>query len=379
VKVMLRRIHHIMVKEFIQAVRDPRLRIFLFLPPLIQLVIYGYTINFDIKHIRTGVFDESRTSLSREFIQRFGATDYFDLDYFPHSPGSMRSLLDRDQVSLILRIPWDFAEKLQASKTAPLQLVIDGTDSNAALIVGRYANAIIDDYAAELRNERLGSQGLAEDLGVPIAVEEQTWFNLNRISRFSFVPGVIAMVVMLVSIMLTALAIVREKEIGTMEQLLVAPIRPVEFMLGKTIPFVIISLVDVILVTLVAIFWFDVPFRGNPLVLLLGTLLFLFSSVGVGLFISNVCTTQQQAMMVSSFFFMPAILLSGLVFPIDNMPQAVQYVTYLNPLRYFIIVVQDVFLKGVGLDFLWPDMVGMALLGLVLLSSSVLGFRKRLG
>ena len=376
---MLRRIYHIMVKEFIQAVRDPRLRIFLFLPPLIQLLIYGYTINFDIKHIRTGVFDQSRTSQSREFTKRFGATDYFDLDYFPPSPVSMRSLLDRGKVSLILHIPWDFAEKLQAGKTAPMQLVIDGTDSNAALIVGRYANAIINDYAAEFRNDRLGRLGLAEDLGVPIAVEEQTWFNLNRISRFSFVPGVIAMVVMLVSIMLTALAVVREKEIGTMEQLLVAPIQPVEFMLGKTIPFVIISLIDVILVTLVAIFWFEVPFRGNPLVLLLGTILFLFSSVGVGLFISNVCSTQQQAMMVSSFFFTPAILLSGLVFPIDNMPQAVQYITYLNPLRYFIIVVQDVFLKGVGLDFLWPQMVGMATLGLLLLSSSVLGFRKRLG
>ena len=376
---MLRRIYHIMVKEFIQAVRDPRLRIFLFLPPLIQLLIYGYTINFDIKHIRTGVFDQSRTSQSREFTKRFGATDYFDLDYFPHSPVSMRRLLDRGKVSLILHIPWDFAEKLQAGKTAPLQLVIDGTDSNAALIVGRYANAIINDYAAEFRNDRLGRLGLAEDLGVPIAVEEQTWFNLNRISRFSFIPGVIAMVVMLVSIMLTALAVVREKEIGTMEQLLVAPIQPVEFMLGKTIPFVIISLVDVILVTVVAIFWFEVPFRGNPLVLLLGTILFLFSSVGVGLFISNVCSTQQQAMMVSSFFFTPAILLSGLVFPIDNMPQAVQYITYLNPLRYFIIVVQDVFLKGVGLDFLWPQMVGMATLGLLLLSSSVLGFRKRLG
>ena len=376
---MLRRIYHIMVKEFIQAVRDPRLRIFLFLPPLIQLLIYGYTINFDIKHIRTGVFDQSRTSQSREFTKRFGATDYFDLDYFPPSPVSMRSLLDRGKVSLILHIPWDFAEKLQAGKTAPMQLVIDGTDSNAALIVGRYANAIINDYAAEFRNDRLGRLGLAEDLGVPIAVEEQTWFNLNRISRFSFIPGVIAMVVMLVSIMLTALAVVREKEIGTMEQLLVAPIQPVEFMLGKTIPFVIISLVDVILVTVVAIFWFEVPFRGNPLVLLLGTILFLFSSVGVGLFISNVCSTQQQAMMVSSFFFTPAILLSGLVFPIDNMPQAVQYITYLNPLRYFIIVVQDVFLKGVGLDFLWPQMVGMATLGLLLLSSSVLGFRKRLG
>ena len=278
-----------------------------------------------------------------------------------------------------MRIPWDFAEKLQANKTASLQLIIDGTDSNAALIVGRYVNGIINDYVNEVKRDRLGRQGLAKDIGVPISLDEQTWFNPNRISRFSFVPGVIAIVVMLVSIMLTALAVVREKEIGTMEQLLVTPIRPVEFILGKTIPFVIISLADVILVILVAIFWFEVPLRGNPLVLLLGTILFLFSSVGAGLFISNVCSTQQQAIMVSTFFFTPAILLSGLVFPIENMPQAVQYITYLNPLRYFIIVVQDVFLKGVGLDFLWPQMVGMATLGLALLGSSVLGFRKRLG
>ena len=378
-KSMLSRIRHLIVKEFIQAVRDPRLRIFLFLPPLVQLLIYGYTINFEVKHIRTGIFDECRTSQSRELIKRFGATDYFDLDYFPSSPQQMQDLFDRGKVTFTLRIPWDFAEKLQANKTASLQLIIDGTDSNAALIVGRYVNGIINDYVNEVKRDRLGRQGLAKDIGVPISLDEQTWFNPNRISRFSFVPGVIAIVVMLVSIMLTALAVVREKEIGTMEQLLVTPIRPVEFILGKTIPFVIISLADVILVILVAIFWFEVPLRGNPLVLLLGTILFLFSSVGAGLFISNVCSTQQQAIMVSTFFFTPAILLSGLVFPIENMPQAVQYITYLNPLRYFIIVVQDVFLKGVGLDFLWPQMVGMATLGLALLGSSVLGFRKRLG
>lgn len=349
---MLNRIRHIMVKEFIQAVRNPRLRIFLFLPSLIQLLIYGYTINFEVKHIRTGVLEQSRTSQSREFIKRFVTTDYFELDYFPPSAQLMQDLLNRGKVTFILHIPWDFAEKLQANKTAPLQVVSDGTDSNAALIVSRYANVIIDDYLTEVKRERLGRQGLAENLGEPLAVDEKTWFNPNRISRFSFVPGVVAIVVMLVSIMLTSLAVVREKESGTMEQLLVTPIRPVEFMLGKTIPFVIISLADVILVTLVAIFWFGVPFRGNPLVLFFGTVLFLFSSVGAGLFISNVCSTQQQAIMVSTFFFTPAILLSGLVFPIENMPPAVQCITYLNQLRYFIIVVQDVFLKGVGLKFL---------------------------
>ncbi len=370
----LRRIYHILVKEFIQAVRDPRLRIFLFLPPIVQLLMYGYAINFDIQHIRTAVFDEARAPESRALINRFASNKYFDLYYYADCQEQVRDLLDRGRVTFALRLPWDFAKNLQAGKPAAVQLLIDGTDSNAALIVARYANTILNDYSLELLQERLGRRG---SLSTPVAVEELTWFNKNRISSYSFVPGVIAMVVMLVSILLTALAVVREKEIGTMEQLLVTPIRPVEFILGKTIPFVLISLGDVVLVTMLAIFWFEVPLRGSPPVLLLGTLLFLISTVGLGLFISTLCATQQQAMMVSSFFFTPAILLSGLVFPIPNMPVAVQYLTYLNPLRYFIIVIQDVFLKGAGLAALWPQMVAMTLLGAALLSLSVLRFRRR--
>lgn len=370
----LRRIYHILVKEFIQAVRDPRLRIFLFLPPLIQLLMYGYAINFDIQHIRTAVFDEARTPQTRALINRFASNPYFGLYYYVGRHEQVRDLLDRGQVTFALRFPWDFAKNLKLGKPAAVQLLIDGTDSNAALIVGRYANTILNDYSTELLKERLG-RGAA--MSTPVALEEQTWSNANRVSSYSFVPGVIAMVVMLVSMMLTALSVVREKEIGTMEQLLVTPLRPVEIILGKTIPFVLISLADVVLVILVALFWFGVPFRGSPPVLLLGTLLFLISSVGVGLLISTLCSTQQQAMMVATFFQLPFIMLSGLVFPIPNMPVAVQYLTYINPLSYFIIVIQDVFLKGVGLAVLWPQMVGLALLGGALLTLSVLRFRQR--
>jgi ABC-2 type transport system permease protein len=259
-----------------------------------------------------------------------------------------------------------------------VQLILDGTDSNAALITSRYASTIIFDYALEILNQRLNQLGIGKQGSGPLIIEERTWFNPNRISSTSFIPGVVAMVVMLVSLQLTALAVVREKEMGTLEQLLVSPIRPLELLLGKTIPFVIISLVDVALVTIVAIYWFDVPFRGNPLILLLGTVLFLFCTVGGGLFISTFSATQQQAMMVSVFFFMPAILLSGLVFPIHNMPQAAQLITYLNPLRYFIIVLQDLFLKGVGLEVLWPQFAAMAGLGVAMMTLSVLRFHKRL-
>jgi ABC-2 type transport system permease protein len=295
------------------------------------------------------------------------------------SPRDLDDLVNRNRITLALHIPWDFSKKLDAGQKTSVQLILDGTDSNAALITSRYASAIIFDYAVEVLNHRLNRLGIGPKGSGPLYIEDRTWFNPNRISSTSFIPGVVAMVVMLVSLQLTALAVVREKEIGTLEQLLVSPIRPFELLVGKTIPFVIISLVDVALVTAVAMFWFEVPFRGNPLVLLLGTILFLLCTVGGGLFISTFSATQQQAMMVSVFFFMPAILLSGLVFPIHNMPLAAQLVTYINPLRYFIIVLQDLFLKGVGLDVLWPQFAAMAGLGGSLLTLSVLRFHKRLG
>ena len=375
---MLRRIWHIVRKEFIQALRDPRLRLFVILPPLIQLIIYGYAINFDIKNIATAVFDEDRTQESRDLINRFAATHYFDLHYQVSSQQQVRDLMDRGRITLAVRISPDFTDNLRAKRPALLQLIIDGTDSNTALVVSRYAGAILTDYSQKILRERLREMGLGQTLAVPVVIEPRAWFNVNLKSRYTYVPGVIAMVVMLVSLMLTALSVVREKEIGTMEQILVSPIRPLEFMLGKTVPFVLISLADVVLVTLVGLFWFEVPLRGNPLVLFCGVIFFLFNSVGLGLLISTVSTTQHQAMMAGTFFFTPAILLSGLVFPIPNMPLAVQYLTFLNPLSYFIIIIQDVFLKGVGLAVLWPQLVGLALLGIALLTLSVLRFREHL-
>lgn len=375
---MWQRLRYIIIKEFIQAVRDPRLRIFILLPPIIQLLTYGYAINFDYRQIAMAVWDEAQTAQSREFIKRFSQNDYFRLAYYIQSQQEMNDLIDRNKITLALHIPYDFSRNLATGKRTPVQLILDGTDSNAALITSRFANTIIFDYAVEVLARRLNRLGVGEQSSGQLYVEERTWFNPNRISSTSFIPGVVAMVVMLVSLQLTALAIVREKEIGTLEQLLVSPIRPLELMLGKTIPFVIISLLDVLLVTIIAIFWFEVPFRGNPLVLLLATILFLFCTVGGGLFISTISATQQQAMMISVFFFMPAILLSGLVFPIHNMPWLAQLVTYINPLTYFIVVAQDVFLKGVGLAVLWPELLAMGALGCALLTLSVLRFHKRL-
>ncbi len=374
---MLRRIGRMLVKEFIQVLRDKRMRVLLFLPPLVQLIVYGYAINFDINHIRTAVLDQDRSAASRDLISRLSETPYFDLRWYLDNENQARDLIDRGDMTLLLRIPHDFAKNLKTGDTSALQIVVDGTDSNAALVVLRYVTQIISAFTEEQMNKRLRDLGKTE-IKTPLTIEPRVYYNENLTGRWSFVPGVIAMVVLLVSLMLTALAVVREKEIGTMEQLLVSPLRPAELLLGKTVPFVIIAIIDAALVTAVGVFWFGVPLKGSLWVLGLGTVLFLFNSVGLGLLISTLSSTQQQAMTGGSFILTPAILLSGLIFPIANMPEAVQYMTYLNPLRYFIIVVRGVFLKGVGLDILWPEMAGLGILGLALFTLSVLRFHKRI-
>jgi drug efflux transport system permease protein len=374
---MWRRIHHIIIKEFIQVLRDKKLRFFLIVPPLIQLLTYGYVVNFDIKHVALAVFDESRTMESRQLIERFASNEWFNVKYFVKSQKELLHLVDWGDITMALWIQWDFATRMRQGKSGRLQVIVDATDSNAALIVSRYAGTVIADYNQQQLNQRLARQGQdwAGQSGLPLDIEPRAWFNSNLISRYSMVPGVIAMVVLLVSLMLTALSVVREKEIGTLEQILVTPIRPIELMLGKTIPFVIISLVEVAMVTALGILWFEVPFRGSFLVLLLGTMAFLFNSVGLGLLISTVSTSQQQAMMAGNLFLTPAILLSGLIFPIANMPVFFQYLTYLNPLMYFIIVAQGVFLKGAGLALLWPQITAMTVLGLGMLGLAVARFK----
>jgi ABC-2 type transport system permease protein len=375
---MGRRIWQMIKKEFIQVWRDRRLRIFLFLPPIVQLVIYGYAINFDIKQVPFGIFDEDRTQASEILTSRFTASEYFRLTNSINSEGDLRNLLDRSQITMAVHIPKGFAEKIKAGQPAPLQLILDATDSNTALIVAKYTRTILNDYSQELLQQTLQRLNLPKKVQIPVVIEPRAWLNPNLESKNAFVPGVIAMVVMLVSLMLTALSVVREREIGTMAQILVSPLSPLEFLAGKTIPFVLISLVDVILVSLMGVFWFEVPFQGSAAVLFIGTLAFLLSSVGLGLLISTACTTQQQAVMAGTFVLTPAILLSGLIFPIANMAVIFQYITYANPLRYFIMVVQGVFLGGRGLAALWPQMAAMAGLGVVFLSLSIMRFRGRL-
>ena len=375
---MGRRIWQMVKKEFIQVWRDRRLRVFLILPPIVQLVIYGYAINFDIRQVPFGVFDEDRSQASELLVSRFTASEYFLLTDSINSDAELKGLIDRSRITLAVHIPKGFAAKIKANQPVPLQIILDATDSNTALIVAKYTRTILNDYAREMLQQTLRHLNLPKKLQTPVVIEPRAWLNPNLESKNAFVPGVIAMVVMLVSLMLTALSVVREREIGTMAQILVSPLSPLEFLCGKTIPFILISLVDVALITLMGVFWFEIPFQGSVGVLFIGTLAFLLSSVGLGLLISTTCSTQQQAVMAGTFVLTPAILLSGLIFPIANMAVIFQYITYVNPLRYFIVIVQGVFLGGRSLTALWPQMAAMAGLGVVFLGLSIIRFRGRL-
>ena len=376
---MLTRLIQMLIKEFIQVFRDKRTRYILFGPPLIQMLIFGYAATFEIRHVHLAVLDLDHTQESRELVSRFSSTEYFDLQRQLMDQAQIADLIDRGEVTVALQVHPGFSENLRKGQTASLQVVVDATNSNTALIAAGYANQIAQNFAQDYQQDRMQriSPMLVERIP-HVELQPRPWYNTDLRSRLFFVPGVICSLTLVLVTTLTAFAVVREREIGTLEQIMVTPIRPVEFILGKTVPFFLIGLLDVALIGTVGTLWFQVPFRGQVSVLLAGTILFLLCQLGVGLLISTVSRTQQQAMVTSFFFIMPAITFSGFGFPISTMPQWLQQITYLDPLRYFLVVIRGVYLKGVGLDVLWPQMAGMAVLGMGVLTLSVFRFHKAL-
>jgi ABC-2 type transport system permease protein len=375
---MWERLRHMLRKEFIQILRDPRMRAVIIVVPIVQVLIFGYAVTTDVRNIHTAVYDLDNTPQSRDLIDRFVGSGYFQVVAWIHSEAQVRDALDRGTAKAVLRLNRGFGDAIAAGRRAPLQILLDGTDSNTASLVLKYAAQITADYDERVLTKEVLLRTGQPPPPPPVVLSERAWFNPNLESRDYFVPGVIALLVMVVSTLLSSMAIVREKEIGTIEQIMVTPMGRLEFILGKTIPFALIGFLDVLLISLVAVFWFHVPIHGNPLLLFSCTGLFLMSTLGVGLFISTVSRTQQQAMMTAFFFMQPAILLSGFIYPIANMPVVVQWFTYLNPLRYFLVIIRGVFLKGVGIPVLWPQMAALALLGTALLLLASSRFRKTL-
>lgn len=367
-----------LVKEFIQVFRDPKMRGVIFMMPIIQTLVFGYAVTTDVRHVRTAVYDLDHSVASRELTSRFVRSGYFDLVADVSREGDVRTLMDRGTVRAVLQINRGFGGDLAAGRTASVQVIVDGTDSNTAAVVLDYAARITQAYSTDILARRIATLPGAVTRPGAVELESRAWFNDNLESRNFYVPGVIAIIVLLITLMLTSMAVVREKEIGTMEQIIVTPIKPVEFILGKTVPFALIGLADVLLITTIGVGWFGIPIRGSLLVLFGATALYLLTTLGIGLLISTVSQTQQQAMMSSFFFYFPAVLLSGFMFPIANMPTVVQWLTYLNPLRYFLVIVRGVFLKGVGPEILWPQMASLAVMGVVTLGLASRRFRKTL-
>jgi len=375
---MWERILTMLRKEFRSVFRDPRMRMVIFGLPVIQTLIFGYAVTLDVHHVRLVVIDYDATPASRAFVARFTGSGYFDAVLQTADADAARRAIDSAEASAILQLNAGFESGLAAGRPTAAQLIVDGSDSNTARLVLNYSSVIASGYNSELVLEQARRQAGRTFAAGAVDLRARAWFNADLESRNFYVPGIIATLVMLVSLMLTSMAIVREKEVGTIEQIMVTPIKPVEFILGKCAPFIVIGFVNVFMVTAVGAFWFDIPIRGSFLLLLLGTALFLLSTLGIGLFISTVSRTQQQAMMTTFFFFFPAMLLSGFVYPIANMPVVVQWLTFLDPLRYFLIIIRGVFLKGVGVDVLWPQLAALLALGLGVMSFAVTRFHKTL-
>jgi ABC-2 type transport system permease protein len=376
---MLARLKQMLIKEFIQVFRDKRTRFILIGPPIIQMMVFGYAANYEIRHVPAVVLDLDQSQESRELVSRFSSSPYFDVQRQLTDSRQLGESIERGDTTVGLEIDAGFAQKLLKGETAPLQVIVDATNSNTALIASGYISQIALGFAQEYQRDRIYriAPQLMEVMP-SVELAPRPWYNPDLSSRWFFVPGIIGSLTVVLVVTLTAFAVVREREIGTLEQIMVTPIRPVEFILGKTLPFFFIGLADVTLIAVIGSLWFHVPFRGSVGVLALGTVLFLLCMLGVGLLISTVSATQQQAMVTAFFFIMPAITFSGFGFPISTMPQWMQYCSYAIPLRYFLVVIRGSYLKGVGMDILWPQMAAMAGLGIALLTAAILRFHKAL-
>lgn len=376
---MFGRLKHMLIKEFIQVFRDKRARFFLFGPPIIQMMIFGYAATLEIKHVPTVIVDYDNSQVSRDLVSRFEASRYFDIRKKLPDSRQVKQLIDDGDVTMAIQINAGFAKDIRKGQTAHVQVLVDSTNSNTALVGLGYVNEIAAKFASDYLKETLERTAPFAITQMPkIVLDKRPWYNTDMSSQWFFVPGVIGNLVLVIVVTLTAFAVVREREIGTLEQIMVTPIRRSEFILGKTIPFFLIGLLDAALISTIGILKFSIPLRGSIGVLACGTVLFLLCVLGIGLFISTVSLTQQQAMMTSFFFIMPSVIFSGFGSPISSMPEFFQYLTYINPMRYYQIVLRSVYLKGVGLDVLWPEMAAMAVIGVSMLMVSVLRFQKSL-
>ncbi|MEK7375860.1 MAG: ABC transporter permease [Candidatus Margulisiibacteriota bacterium] len=372
------RLFHLIKKEFIQLTRDKRLIGAVIIAPILQLIIFGYVATTDVRDIPTVVLDFNRTSASREFTETFANTGYFSINYYVSNFEEEKALLNSGKVKAAINIPQDFAKDIKAGRSAEVQFVVDGANSNSASIILGYIQGITFDYSMKVLKDRFRNIGNVEDKINIINAKVRVFHNQTLSSTNYMIPGIIAMLLTLITAVLTSISIVKEKEYGTLEQLIVTPVKPYELMVSKMAPYIILSLIDVVLVMLVAVFWFKVPILGSIPLLFALISIFLVTNLGLGLYISTISANMQQTVLSVVFIMIPSMLLSGFIFPIANMPAVIQPITYLIPMRYFLTIVRGIFLKGIGIEYLWKDALLLSLLGGLIFTMAARKFRKKL-
>lgn len=369
------RVFQLLRKELVQLLRDPRSRKLLIIAPIIQLLVFGYAVNTDVRHARTFLLDADQTSESRALAATLTAGGYFDIVARSERPAEMTRALDAGDVLIGVHIPRGFAANIARGKATSVQLLVDGSSANTANVALGYATQIVGRYGLQRGAEIAARAGRSTPSG-GVDFAPRVWYNPNLESRAYNVPAVMGNIVMLMALLLTSLAVVRERELGTLEQLMVSPLKPVELILGKTIPSALVAMFDVVLVTTVALLWFRIPFEGSFVVLGVASLLYVLTGLGVGLLISTVSNTQQEAFMSMFMFFLPALMMGGLLFPVENMPHWVQWISAFDPIRHYLLVVRGVFLRGAGWSVVWPQMAVLAAFGVGLLAIATRKFHK---
>ncbi len=374
----------VIVKEFLQLRQDKKMIPIIFVAPVIQIVLFGFAVNTDVTNVATVLVDQDKSAASRDLVSRFVQSGYFELVGVEEQADAVSPWLLTGRAQLALVIDTDYGRALAAGQTPRVQVIVDGSDSSATTVALGYASSIISGRAAEAMAERLDGQlarggGSPSGVGGSIELVPRVWYNPDLLSRWFYVPAVLAMVLMMMTMMLSAMGVVREKEIGTMEQLIVTPIRSWQLLVGKLFPFAVIGFIQALLISAVTVWGFNVRLAGSFTLLLGLTMLFVLSTLGLGLLVSTLVQNQQQAMMGAAFVLMiPMIYLSGLLFPIENMPQGIQYVTYAIPVRYYAEILRGVFLRGSGIDVLWPQALALLVMGVSILTVAARRFRKRL-
>ncbi len=371
------RLFSIIRKEFIQIFRDKRTLALILVIPIMQLFLLGYAATSDVRNVPLAVFDQSYSAEARALLDAYRASDYFEIAFAAESDAEIQTLIETGQARAALIIPPDYASRLRDG-SAQVMFILDGSDPTVAATALSAAKLIGQSHATSILSERVARSGQAFKLQPPVDVRTTVWYNPDLISSYFMIPGVIGMILYAITAILTASAVVRERERGTIEQLIVTPIRPWELVIGKILPYTLLALFDTLTVLFMGNWWFGVPIRGSLLLILLVSSIFLLSGLGVGLFASTIANTQQESMLTVWMTLLPSIFLSGFFFPLEAMPQFLQWVSYAMPLRYYLAIIRVLLLKGVGLESILPDFIALTVFGVAIMTAAAMRFRKRL-